>query len=78
MMAKELTKSVVYWLQTEAPRENGLKISEIKLRGDVTGTEDGLAMAPYIRESRRIKALTIYEQDISALTNDSLPMFGIP
>lgn len=75
MMAKELTKSVVYWLQTEAPRENGLKgYPEIKLRGDVTGTEDGLAMAPYIRESRRIKALhTIYEQDISALTNDSLP-----
>ena len=30
------------------------------------GTKDGLAMAPYIRESRRIKALyTIKEQDIS-------------
>lgn len=74
-MAKELTKSVVYWLQTEAPREGGKKgYPEIKLRGDVVGTEDGLAMAPYIREGRRIKALhTIYEQDISALTNDSLP-----
>jgi len=31
------------------------------------GTEDGLAMAPYIRESRRILALTtIREQDVSA------------
>ena len=30
----------------------------LRLRGDVTGTEHGLAMAPYIRESRRIRAVT--------------------
>jgi hypothetical protein len=36
------------------------------LRGDITGTKDGLAKYPYIRESRRIKAeYTILEQDIS-------------
>ena len=39
----------------------------LRLRGDVMGTEgrDGLAMAPYIRESRRIKALfTVTENHV--------------
>ena len=37
------------------------------MRPDVVGTRDGLTKSPYIRESRRIKALfTIREQDISA------------
>jgi hypothetical protein len=36
------------------------------MRGDVTGSRNGLAMAPYIRESRRIRAVTtIVEQDLS-------------
>ena len=36
------------------------------LRPDLTGTEDGLAKTPYIRESRRIRALhTIREQDVT-------------
>jgi hypothetical protein len=35
----------------------------------VTGTSHGLAMAPYIRESRRIRAVTtIVEQDLSFAT----------
>ena len=35
----------------------------MRLRGDVVGTEDGLAKRPYVRESRRIKAVTtILEQ----------------
>ena len=38
---------------TAAPGFPGLR-----LRGDVTGTDDGLAQAPYIRESRRIRAGT--------------------
>ena len=38
----------------------------LRLRGDVTGSEDGLAQAPYIRESRRIRAeYTVVEQDLS-------------
>ncbi|MBX4421261.1 FAD-dependent oxidoreductase, partial [Mycobacterium tuberculosis] len=56
-----------YWLQTEAPREDGgLGFPGLRMRGDVTGTRNGLAMAPYIRESRRIRAVTtIVEQDLS-------------
>jgi hypothetical protein len=59
--------AVFYWLQTEAPRvDGGQGFPGLRLRGDVTGTEHGLAMAPYIRESRRIRAVTtIVEQDLS-------------
>ena len=60
--AKELSLSFLYYLQTE------LGFSSLKLRPDVVGTKDGLAKAPYVRESRRIKAeLTIREQDVSAV-----------
>jgi hypothetical protein len=66
--AKQLSLSMVYWLQTEAPRPNGgTGWPGLRLRGDLLGTGDGLAMAPYIRESRRILArTTIREQDVSA------------
>ncbi len=58
--ARDLSRSVLYWLQTEA----GFK--GLRLRGDVTGSADGLAQAPYIRESRRIQAeYTVVEQDLS-------------
>ncbi|GAA2899586.1 FAD-dependent oxidoreductase [Streptosporangium fragile] len=65
--ARELSRSVLYWLQTEAPRpDGGTGYPGLRLRGDVTGGEDGLAQAPYIRESRRIRALyTVVEQDLS-------------
>lgn len=65
--AKQLTLSLLYWLQTEAPRKDGKKgYPGLKLCPWVLGTEDGLAQAPYIRESRRIRALvTVREQDIS-------------
>ncbi|GIP41455.1 FAD-dependent oxidoreductase [Paenibacillus sp. J31TS4] len=65
--ARQLSLSLVYWLQTEAPRPDGGKgWPGLRLRGDVMGTEDGLAKAPYIRESRRIQArFTITEQDVS-------------
>ena len=37
----------------------------LRLRPDLVGTEDGLAKAPYIRESRRIKAeFTVLEQHV--------------
>jgi hypothetical protein len=53
--ARELSLSLVYWLKTEAPRhDGGFGYPELRLRGDLLGTEDGLAMAPYVRESRRI------------------------
>ncbi|WP_240197569.1 FAD-dependent oxidoreductase [Nonomuraea lactucae] len=65
--ARELSLSVLYWLQTEAPRpDGGTGWPGLRLRGDVTGGSDGLAQAPYIRESRRVRALyTVTEQDLS-------------
>lgn len=70
-MAKNLSLGFLYWLQTEAPRDDGGKgYPELFLRTDVLGTSDGLAKYPYIRESRRIKAeQIIVEQDIAAATN---------
>lgn len=66
--ARDLSLSMMRWLQTEAPRpDGGQGWPELRLRPDVTGTIDGLAMAPYIRESRRIRALhTIVESEVSA------------
>ncbi|MET3697572.1 FAD dependent oxidoreductase [Bacillus oleivorans] len=65
--AKQLSLSLLYWLQTEAPRSDGKKgYPGLSLRTDIFETEDGLAKAPYIRESRRIKAeYTVVEQDVS-------------
>jgi hypothetical protein len=65
--ARELSRSVMYWLQTEAPRpDGGTGFPGLRLRGDITGSADGLAMAPYIREGRRIRAeYTVVEQDLS-------------
>lgn len=65
--AKDLSLSFFYWLQTEAPRLDGaVGWPGLRLRGDVTGSSDGLAKAPYIRESRRIKAdFTIVEQHVA-------------
>ena len=65
---KQLSLSLLYWLQTEAPRPDGGKgWPGLRLRSDIMGTEngDGLAKYPYIRESRRIKALfTVLEQHV--------------
>ncbi len=66
--ARQLSLSYLYWLQTEAPRlDGGTGWPGLKLEPESVGTEDGLAMGPYIRESRRIRALTtVVEQDISS------------
>ncbi|MBL4575508.1 MAG: FAD-dependent oxidoreductase [Opitutaceae bacterium] len=66
--AKQLSLSVFYWLQTEAPRPDGGKgWPGLRLRKDIMGTEDGLAKYPYIRESRRIKAeFTVCEHHVAA------------
>lgn len=59
--AKNQSLSFLYYLQSE----KGLK--GLYLCPDIMGTADGMSKSPYIRESRRIKAmLTITEQDISA------------
>jgi hypothetical protein len=66
--ARQLSLAMVHWLQTEATRpDGGTGWPGLRLRGDVAGTDDGLAMAPYIRESRRIRAVkTIVEREVSA------------
>jgi hypothetical protein len=64
--AKELSLSLLYWMQTEAPRPDGKTgWKGLRLRRDIVGTSDGLAKYPYIRESRRIKAeFTVLEQHV--------------
>jgi hypothetical protein len=64
--AKQLSLSLLYWLQTECPRpDGGTGWKGLKLRPDVVGTDDGLAKFPYIRESRRIKAdFTVTENHV--------------
>jgi hypothetical protein len=57
--AKQLSLSLLYWLQTDQGHKG------LRLRADVMGTEDGLAKYPYIRESRRIRAeFTVLEQHV--------------
>ena len=59
--AKDVSLGFLYWLQTEAGGP------QLRLRPDIMGTADGLSKHPYIRESRRIKAVkTIVEQEVSA------------
>ncbi len=70
-LAKALSLGFLYWLQTEAPRDDGgIGYPEFHLRTDVLGTEDGLSKYPYIRESRRIIGLhTIVEEEIVVSSN---------
>lgn len=73
--ARQLTTSCIYWLQTEVPREDGgAGYGGIHLRPDVTGTPDGLAKYPYIREARRIRSLrTITEFDVGVEAREGVP-----
>lgn len=67
--AKNISLSFLYWLQTEAPHDNGngRGFPQFMLRKDLLGSIDGLSLFPYIRESRRIKALTtVTETDIGS------------
>ena len=65
---KQLSLSWLYWLQTECPRpDGGTGWKGLRLRPDITGTEDGLAKYPYVRESRRIRAeFTVTELHVGA------------
>jgi hypothetical protein len=64
--AAQLSLCLLYWLQTEAPRpDGGQGWPGLRLRPDVLGTRDGLAMHPYIRESRRLLTrTTVREHDV--------------
>ncbi len=64
--ARELSLSFLHWMQTEAPRhDGGTGYPGLRPRGDLLSSPDHLALAPYIRESRRIHAVrTVTEGDI--------------
>jgi hypothetical protein len=64
--AMQLSYSWLYWLQTECERADGKAgYPGLRLRGDIMGTEHGLAKTPYIRESRRIQAeFTVKEEHV--------------
>ncbi len=64
--AKEQSLAFFYWMQTEAPRGDGGKgYPGLFLCPEIMGTADGLAKAPYHRESRRIRAVfTVTEKHV--------------
>jgi len=76
--AKQLSLSLLYWLQTKCPRPDGGEgWKGLRLRPDIVGTEDGLAKYPYIRESRRIRAqFTVLEQHVG--TDARAKLLGKP
>ncbi len=54
---RDLSFSMLYWMQTEAPRhDGGAGYAGLRLRNDIVGTDDGLAKYVYVREARRIQA----------------------
>ncbi len=73
--ARGMSLALVYWLQNDAPRpDGGIGYPGLYLCPDVVGTGDGLAQAPYIRESRRIKAVyTITENDVGVAARGNRP-----
>lgn len=75
--AGQLSLSLLYWLQTEAPRpDGGQGWPGLRLRGDLLGT-NGVAKYPYVREARRIKAeFTILEQHVGIAARAQL--LGVP
>ncbi|GHO51028.1 FAD-dependent oxidoreductase [Ktedonospora formicarum] len=75
--ARQLSLSMLYWMQTEAPRMGGgYGYPGLRLREDIVGTTDGLAKAVYIRESRRIQAeFTVLEQHVGV---QARAVMGLP
>ena len=65
-LAKSVSLGFLYWLQTAAPRDDsGHGYPELKLDYGLLGTKDGLSKYPYIREARRLAAVTtVVAQDI--------------
>ncbi len=62
--ARQLSLSFLHWMQTEAPRhDGGTGYPGLKPRGDALGSPDHLALRPYIRESRRIRAQFTVTED---------------
>lgn len=64
--ARQLSLCLLHWLQTEAPRaDGGTGWPGLRACPGVLGSDNGLALAPYIRESRRIRSeLTLTEKHL--------------
>ncbi len=60
--AREYTQAYVHYLQSQNLKTNNWmffsQVGELKPRGDLTWTDNGIALEPYIREARRGIALT--------------------
>jgi len=58
--ARLLARGFLHWLRTDAPRDDGdgTGYPGLRLCPEAMGTEDGFAVEPYYRESRRIRART--------------------
>ena len=57
--ARDRAQAYIYYLQTHG-------VSDMKPRGDLTWTNDGIALEPYIREARRgIAITTIRHEDVA-------------
>lgn len=66
--ARDYTLGFVYWLQHDAPRDDGscCGYANLLLRKDVFTSSDGLSSFPYIREARRLVATTtVVETDLA-------------
>lgn len=73
--AREQSLCFLHWMQTEAPRhDGGIGYPGLKLRGDELGSPDGLALAAYVREPRRLVARTMLtEQHVGTTQRAGLP-----
>jgi hypothetical protein len=71
--ARAVSIAYLYWLQTEAPHDdgNGKGYPNLMVREDIFGRADGTAPQAYIRESRRISKpiVRVLEQHIAPRAN---------
>jgi hypothetical protein len=69
--AKELSRCLLYYLQTEWPKpDGGTGYPGLYMHGASMGTDDGFAKFPYIRESRRAKTVrTVVAEDVATDAN---------
>jgi hypothetical protein len=79
--ARAVSRCYLYWLQTEAPRDDGggKGYPNLMVREDIFGRPDGTAPQAYIRESRRISKpiVRVLEQHI-AVADGSVPGVRAP
>lgn len=64
-MAKQMTLSFFYFLQNEIVRKDGkIGYKGLILRKDILGSDDGMALFPYVREGRRLVSEFIIKEEM--------------